>query len=123
MKIKLTSTELLELRTPINLICVAALGRAQSSASDGVLTASDLMHRLTALAIVKFAERYNTSVRYIPSGSASIKFDATTGLAFLAAWYATDATEIPMTPLASVLMNNITDRLVKEYAGKIILSK
>lgn len=123
MKIKMTTGELLALQSTITKLAMYSLERSSEYAKDGMLTASDLMWRMAALSMMQFFARYTASLRVLTPGKTGLKFDAQTGLAFLACWYATDTTEIEMTPLASAMMNTITERLVKAYGGPVILQK
>lgn len=124
MKYKLQSKqELAAIADIFKQLFDAALERADTSNDDGLLSQSDFHGRMVALHLLELCN--DTYKQGFKTGTAkpSIRINAVEGLALLSAWYNTDATTLPMTPLSAALMNDITDKLVKAYCGPIIVQR
>ena len=113
MKIKLTPNETVAVEAVIMQLYDLALATATTSGKDGILSATDIVSRLVVMQLRALMIKGRCD-------NGGLKFNASTGLALLAAWYATDIADVSMTPLAHALMSDLIDKLGKAYAGPII---
>lgn len=122
MKIKLKSTD--ELKAVFHLIhqlYVHAVERADSAGRDEMTTASDLHLRMVALLLGELRKKLARQIINSISERPNLKLDGPTGLALLAAWYATDATALEASPLGMAVINEVADTLARALAGPVVL--
>lgn len=121
MKIKLKSTsELAAVAHVFRQLFDKSVVKARQSYDDGILTSSDLYHRIVALHMLENANDA-TARTVMQRKQAYLKLTPQQGLAVLAAWYNTDTTELEMDALAEALMASVTNELERALTGPRVL--
>lgn len=121
MKIKLKSqSELAAVAHVFRQLFDKAVVKSRQSYDDGILTSSDLYHRMVALHMLENANDA-TARTVIQRKQAYIKLTPQQGLALLAAWYNTDTTELDMDALAQAVMVSVTNELERALTGPRVL--
>ena len=121
MKIKLqTHDELKAVAYVIYQLFGHSVERADMAAREEMTTAA-LHLRITSMLLGELRQKLARQIINSIAEKPALKMDGPTGLALLAAWYATDTTQLDGSPLCMAVMNHVADELGKAYAGPVVL--